>query len=124
MIVDNGIQAGMSSDGMQIAPMNPWLHMYYATTGLNALGEQINAGQHITRAEVLRLYTRDNGWFLRAEDRLGSIEPGKLGDLVVLDRDYFSVPDEELKRIRSDLTIVGGRIVHDSGALNVRGGKR
>ena len=36
MIVDNGIHAGMSSDGMQIAPMNPWLHMYYATTGLNA----------------------------------------------------------------------------------------
>ena len=57
MIVDNGIHVGMSSDGMQIAPMNPWLHMYYATTGLNARQELINVGQQITRQEVLKLYT-------------------------------------------------------------------
>jgi hypothetical protein len=117
MIVDSGIPAGMSSDGMQIAPMNPWLHMYYATTGRNARGQLINDGQQITREEVLRLYTRDNGWFLREEDQLGSIEEGKLADLVVLDRDYFTVPDEELKHIRSELTLVGGRIVHDTGVL-------
>lgn len=117
MIVDNGIPAGMSSDGMQIAPMNPWLHMYYATTGRNARGELINDGQQISRQEVLRLYTRDNGWFLREEDQLGSIEEGKLADLAVLDRDYFKVPDEQLKQIRSDLTLVGGRIVHDTGKL-------
>ena len=115
MIVNNGINAGMSSDGMQIAPMNPWLHMYYATTGLNARGVLINGGQQITRQEVLDLYTSRNGWFLREEDQLGSIEEGKLGDLVVLDRDYFTVPDEELKQIRSVLTVVGGQITHDSG---------
>jgi predicted amidohydrolase YtcJ len=118
MIVDNGIPTGMSSDGMQIAPMNPWLHMYYATTGRNARGVVINDGQQITREEVLRLYTRDNGWFLREEEHLGSIEEGMLADLVVLDRDYFTVPDEELKQIRSDLTMVGGRIVHETGALS------
>jgi len=117
MIVDSGIPAGMSSDGMQIAPMNPWLHMYYATTGRNARGEVINDGQQITREEALRLYTRDNGWFLREEDQLGSIEEGKLADLVVLDRDYFTVPDEQLKHIRSELTLVGGRIVYDTGVL-------
>jgi predicted amidohydrolase YtcJ len=117
MIVDSGIPAGMSSDGMQIAPMNPWLHMYYATTGRNARGEVINDGQQITREEALRLYTRDNGWFLREEDQLGSIEEGKLADLVVLDRDYVTVPDEQLKHIRSELTLVGGRIVYDTGVL-------
>jgi predicted amidohydrolase YtcJ len=117
MIVNNGINAGMSSDGMQIAPMNPWLHMYYATTGLNARGVLINGGQQITRQEVLELYTSRNGWFLREEDQLGSIEEGKLGDLVVLDRDYFTVPDEELKQIRSVLTVVDGQIVHDSGEV-------
>jgi predicted amidohydrolase YtcJ len=113
MIVDSGINVGMSSDGMQIAPMNPWLHMYYATTGRNARGDLINDGQQISRREVLRLYTADNGWFLRMEDRLGTIETGKLADLVVLDRDYFTVPDEDLKRIRSVLTVVGGAVVHD-----------
>jgi len=115
MIVDNGIPTGMSSDGMQIAPMNPWLHMYYATTGKNALGNVINGAQTITRQEVLRLYTADNGWFLREEDDLGTIETGKMADLVVLNKDYFSVPDEELKQIRSVFTVVGGQVVHDTG---------
>jgi predicted amidohydrolase YtcJ len=126
MIVDssnrpNGIHAGMSSDGMQIAPMNPWLHMYYATTGLNTLGAQINKGQQITRQEVLELYTCKNGWFLREEDQLGSIEEGKLADLVVLNSDYFTVPNEDLKKIRSVMTVVGGNIFYDAGVLDVRG---
>src|SRR5439155_20767149 len=91
MIVDNGIHVGMSSDGMQIAPMNPWLHMYYAITGLNARQIPINHGQQITRQEVLKLYTANNGWFMREEDQIGTIEAGKLADLVVLSDDYFSV---------------------------------
>lgn len=118
MILANGIHAGMSSDGMQIAPMNPWLHMYYATTGVNARQALINDGQQITRQEVLRLYTASNGWFLREEDRIGTIEPGKLADLVVLSDDCFTVPDEKLKRIRSVLTVIDGRIVHDAGILS------
>jgi predicted amidohydrolase YtcJ len=126
MIVDSGnrpdgIHSGMSSDGMQIAPMNPWLHMYYATTGMNAKGVDINPNQHITRQEVLALYTSKNGWFLREEDDLGSIEEGKLADLVVLNSDYFTVSNEDLKKIRSVMTIVGGKIMHDTGVVNVRG---
>jgi predicted amidohydrolase YtcJ len=118
MIVNNGIHAGMSSDGMQIAPMNPWLHMYYAVTGKNARGVLINDGQQISREQVMKLYTADNGWFLREENQLGSIEVGKLGDLVVLNQDYFNataVPDEAIKRIRSVMTVVGGNIVLDTG---------
>jgi len=126
MIVDSsnrpdGIHAGMSSDGMQIAPMNPWIHMYYATTGLNARGVLINGGQQVSRQEVLSLYTRENGWFLREEDELGTIEPGKLADLVVLNSDYFAVPNEDLKKIRSVLTVVGGNVVYDGGVLDLRG---
>jgi hypothetical protein len=119
MIVDNGIPAGMSSDGMQIAPMNPWIHAYYATTGKNALGQQINPGQQISRQELLSLYTRANQWFLGDADEglLGSLEIGRLGDVVVLSDDYFSVHDEELKKIRSVLTVVGGEVVHDTGAV-------
>jgi predicted amidohydrolase YtcJ len=118
-IFDHGIQVGIHGDGVHIAPLNPWQHIYYATTGLNSFGQQVNAGQHLTRAEALSLFTRSNSWFLRMEDKIGSIEPGKLADLVVLDRDYFSVPDEEIKQIRSALTMVGGQVMHDSGALAV-----
>jgi predicted amidohydrolase YtcJ len=117
LIVDNGIPAGMSSDGMQIAPMNPWLHMYYAVTGMNARQALINGGQQITRQEVLRLYTASNGWFLHEEDRIGTIEPGRLADLVVLNQDYFAVPDADLRRTRSVLTIVDGKVVYDAGVL-------
>jgi predicted amidohydrolase YtcJ len=117
MILDSGIHTGMSSDGMQIAPMNPWLHMYYATTGLNARQVMINGAQKISRHEVLKLYTGNNGWFLREEDQLGTIEPGKLADVAVLSDDYFTVPDESLKKIRSVMTVVNGNIVHNTGVL-------
>jgi predicted amidohydrolase YtcJ len=118
-IVDNGIHAGMSSDGMQIAPMNPFIHAYYAVTGKNALGDVINDGQQITREELLALYTRANPWFLghEDEDQLGTIEVGRLGDLVVLNRDYFTIPEADLRQVRPVLTVLGGRIVHDTGEV-------
>jgi hypothetical protein len=114
-IFDHGIPVGMHGDGVHIAPLNPWLHIYYAVTGRNSLGDQVNPGQQLTRAEALQLFTRNNSWFLRMEDKIGTIETGKLADLAVLDRDYFTVPDAELKQIRSALTIVNGKIVHDTG---------
>jgi len=113
-IVDHGIQVGIHGDGVHIAPLNPWLHIYYATTGVNSFGDQVNPGQHLTRAEALRLFTRGNSWFLRMEEKIGSIEPAKLADLAVLDRDYFAVPDTQIKQIRSVLTIVNGKIVHQT----------
>jgi predicted amidohydrolase YtcJ len=114
-IVDHGIQVGMHGDGVHIAPLNPWLHIYFATTGINSFGAQVNAGQHLTRQEALRLFTRGNSWFLRWEDKTGSIEPGKLADLAVLNKDYFAVPDAEIKQIRSVMTVVGGNIVYNAG---------
>jgi hypothetical protein len=111
-IVDHGIQVGIHGDGVHIAPLNPWAHIYFATTGINSFGAQVNGNQQLKREEALRLFTRGNAWFLRMEDRIGSIETGKLADLVVLDRDYFTVPDVQLKQIRSVMTMVGGRVVH------------
>jgi len=116
-IVDHGIQVGIHGDGVHIAPLNPWLHIYYATTGVSSFGEQVNAGQHLTREEALRLFTKGNSWFLRMEDKIGSIEPGKLADLTVLSHDYFRVKDEDIKKIRSVMTIVDGDVVYDNGAL-------
>ena len=94
--------------------------LYYTTTGKNSSGVLINAGQTLTRDEALRLYTAANGWFAKEEDKLGSIEEGKLGDVVVLSDDYFSVTDDALKKLASILTIVGGKIVYDAGMLHVQ----
>ncbi len=114
MLQKLGIPMGMSSDGMQISPMNPWIGLYYVVTGKNARGELINGDQTLSRSDALRLYTASNRWFLR-EDDIGSLEPGKLADLVVLDRNYFDtakVSDENLKTLHSVLTLVGGKIVY------------
>ena len=117
MIVDSGIHVGAGSDAAQISTLDPWLMIYYMVTGKNAAGELINPGQTLTRMEALRLYTADNGWFLREEDRLGSIEAGKLADIVVLSDDFLDpakVPDEAIKRVKSALTVVGGQVVYDA----------
>ncbi len=70
-IVDHGIQAGIHGDGVHIAPLNPWLQIYFATTGVNSFGDRVNGDQQLTRQEALRLFTRANSWFLRMEDRIG-----------------------------------------------------
>ena len=75
------------SDSAQISTLNPWLMIYFMVTGNNSSGTLINPGQRISRMDALRLYTAENGWFFHEEDQLGSIEPGKLGDLVVLTDD-------------------------------------
>jgi predicted amidohydrolase YtcJ len=115
-ILASGIPVGMSSDGMQISTMSPWINLYYVVTGRNARGDLINAGQTLSRNDAMRLYTANNGWFLQAEDKLGTIEEGKLADLVVLSADYFNeraVPDERIKDLRSVLTVVGGKVMYD-----------
>jgi predicted amidohydrolase YtcJ len=108
------IHKSLFSNATHISPLNPWLHLYYVVTGVNSFGQQVNPGEHLAREEALRLRTRESSWHLRMEDRLGTIERGRLADLAVLDRDYFSVPDVEIKKIRSVLTVVDGKVVHES----------
>ena len=114
-LLDSGIHVGTGMDGAQAAPINPWLNVYYMVTGRNVRGELINDGQQITRQEAVWLYTGANGWFSREENVLGTIEPGRLADLVVLSGDVFdpqAVPHEELRRVTSVMTVLGGRVVH------------
>ena len=116
MIIDSGIHVGAGSDSAQISTLNPWNMIYYMVTGKNVAGKLVNAGQQITREEAIRLYSVENGWFLKEEDRLGSIEEGKFGDVVVLSDDYFNpvrVPDERIRDLYSVLTVVNGKVVHN-----------
>ena len=116
-IVDAGLRASAGTDAAGVSPLSPWISIYYMVTGKNAAGEVVNDGQQITRMEALRLYTMGSAYQSFDEDTLGSIEVGKLADLVVLDADYLDVPDEALREISSVLTIVGGRVVWAEGAF-------
>ena len=116
-LVDSGIKLGAGSDSAQISTLNPWLVISYMVTGKALDGSLINAGQQLTRMEALRLYTAENGWFLKEEATLGTIEAGKLADLVVLSDDYFDpmrVPDDAIRKIKSVLTVVDGKVVHNT----------
>lgn len=122
-ILDSGVKVGAGSDSAQISTLNPWLVIAYMVTGKASDGSLINGGQQLSRQEALRLYTVENGWFLKEERLLGSIEPGKFGDVVVLSDDYFDVrrvPDDAIGKLRSVLTVVDGRVVHDQSRAPVR----
>lgn len=114
MLMNHAIPKGYHSDGGDVTLINPWLNLYTMTTGRNLAGQQILGDQTLTRQEALWLATAANKWFIW-EDDLGSVEVGNRGDICVLDRDCFTVPDEDFKRTRSLLTIVGGKIMHNDG---------
>lgn len=69
------------------------------------------------RAAVLRAATLDAAWTLRQEAHIGSLEVGKLADLIVLDRNVLAIPEEEIARVKVLQTVVGGRVVHEAGAM-------
>lgn len=115
MIVDTGIAVGAGTDSTNVAPLNPWLGIFYMTTGRNLAGILTNDGQQISRLEALRLNTVGSAWFSEEENDLGSFEVGKKCDLAVLTDDYLKVSDEKLRKMTSLLTLQGGRVVHAAG---------
>jgi predicted amidohydrolase YtcJ len=118
-LLASGIRVGTGMDGAQAAPINPWLHVYYMVTGRNVRGDLINDGEQISRQDAVWLYTGGNGWFSREEQALGTIEAGRLADLVVLNEDVFdpkAVSDEAIRRVHSVLTVLGGKVVHGAPA--------
>jgi hypothetical protein len=116
MLVDHPIPVGYHSDGGDITVINPWMNLYTITTGRNLSGETILGDQTLSRQEAVWLATRANKWFIR-EDDLGSIEVGNHADLAVLDRDFFEVAEDEIPRVRSVFTVVGGEVVFDGGVV-------
>ncbi len=119
-IVDAGVTAGAGSDGRAVGPLDPWQGIHYMITGRTISGSLVNDGQQITRLEALRMYTMGSAWTALEEHQLGSIEVGKLADLVVLDADFLNVPDDELDDISAALTLVGGVVVYDDNSLSTR----
>jgi predicted amidohydrolase YtcJ len=111
-IVDSGIHAGVGTDSTNVSALDPWLSLFYMTTGRNLAGVLTNDGQQISRVEALRLYTEGAAWFSFDDHHVGSFVEGKYADLAVLSHDYLTVPDQMIRKIESVMTLVGGKIVH------------
>jgi hypothetical protein len=115
MALDLGLTVGAGTDATNVAAQNPWLIIYHMVTGRNNAGTVTNAGQQVTRMEALQMYTKGSAYLTGDETELGTIEEGKLADLAVLNDNYLKVPEERIKKLGSDLTLVGGRVVHAAG---------
>ena len=112
-VQDSGIHWGLGSDATAVTPSNPFYTLSFAVTGKMIGGRQVNR-QTITREEALIAHTRSNAAFLFQEGNLGSLSRGKYADLLVLDRDYLTVPADEIKDIKPVLTMVGGKVVWET----------
>ncbi len=114
---ENSAHMCLMTDAMNVAPWPPFLSLFFVTTGQTLLpgDEGVPPEERLTRLEALRSATTDCGWFLDLDGKVGSLENGMLADMIVLDKDYFSVPDSEIWKIQSLLTVVDGRIVYGAG---------
>lgn len=116
-IVDAGIPAGLGTDSTNVSALDPWLSLFYMTTGRNNAGMLTNDGQQISRVEALRLYTEGSAWFSFDDHQVGSFTAGKYADLAVLSHDYLTVPEQTIRKIESVLTLVGGKVVFAQGSF-------
>ena len=94
-----------------VNPINPFINMYIMVTRKDPNGHVYGAAEAISREQALRLYTSAASHYMFDENKKGTIEPGKLADLAVLSADFMSVPEEQIKDIKVDETIVGGKVV-------------
>jgi predicted amidohydrolase YtcJ len=108
---NSGIMWGFGTDGTAANQTLPFQTLSFAVTGEMVGGRKV-LRQTISREDALIAHTRKNAYFVFQEDNLGSIQPGKLADLVVLDRDYLTVPSAEIKDIKPVMMLVGGRFVY------------
>jgi len=114
-MLERGIPVGAGTDATRVSSYNPYLSLYWLTTGKTLGGLQLYPEKNrMDRTEALRLFTVGGTWFSNEEGLKGAIAPGQLADLAVLSADYFSIPEEEIKHLESVLTIVGGKVVYAS----------
>lgn len=114
-IQESGLMWGLGTDAFEVNQYRPFTTLSFAVTGRMVGGDVVNT-QPISREDALIAHTRSNAYFVFQENNLGSIASGKLADLVVLDRDYLTVPADQIKDIQPVLTMVGGKIVWDAAA--------
>ncbi|MEM1213357.1 MAG: amidohydrolase [Planctomycetota bacterium] len=107
-----GVPVAAGTDMSRVSSYNPWLCMSWLVTGKGVGGRtMLGEAQRLDRQTALQIWT-DNAYFSREEDRKGRIAPGLLADASVLSDDYFTVPDDDIRELTSDLTLVDGKVVH------------
>src|SRR5919198_2895282 len=115
-IREMGIPLACGTDANRATSYNPWIGVHWLLTGKTLGGTKPQGERNLVdRTETPRLYTAGGAWISSEELKKGTLEAGKLADLVILSGDYFSMPVDEVKNLESLLTMVGGRVVYAAG---------
>jgi len=110
-LISLGIPAPGHSD-CPVCSANPWLGIYGMVTRRTDTGDVLYEGEGVAPTDAVRAYTIDGAYAAWEEGIKGSIEPGKLADLAVVDRDPLTIPPEELKEVQTVLTVIDGEVVY------------
>ena len=112
-IREMGIPLACGTDANRATSYNPWIGVHWLLTGKTLGGSKLQGEKNLLdRTEALRLFTAGGAWISSEETKKGTLEAGKLADLVVLSGDYFSMPVDEVRDLESVLTMVGGKVVY------------
>ncbi len=115
-MIEMGLPVGAGTDGTRVASYNPWPALYWLVTGKTVgdfqLAEEAN---QLSREEALHLYTQGSAWVSNEETVKGTLENGMYADFAMLSDDYFTVPEQQIKSLKSVLTIVDGKVVYAGG---------
>ncbi|MEO0361662.1 MAG: amidohydrolase family protein, partial [Pseudomonadota bacterium] len=115
-MLEAGVPVGGGTDATRVASYDPWVGLYWLTTGKTLGGVSLyDEANVLSREQALRIWTEGSAWFSGEANVKGTLAPGMYADLAVLSNDFMAVPPEEIRRIRSELTMVGGRVVYGEG---------
>ena len=116
-LADAGATLAFGTD-YQVEPLNPMEGLYAAVTRKDRLGEEgegWHPEQKIKMEEAIKYYTLGSAYSQFMENRKGMIKPGFLADIVILDKDLMTIPENEIMKTKVEYTITGGKIVYASG---------
>jgi hypothetical protein len=112
-MLEAGVKVSAGTDATRVASYNPWVSLAWLVTGRTVGGLRIYPRRNcLDRETALRMWTENVTWFSNEEGKKGRIEVGQFADLIVPDRDYFACAESEIADLSSDLTVVGGKVVH------------
>lgn len=115
-MLELGVPVGAGTDATRVSSYNPFLALYWLVSGKTLGGLPLYPEpSRLDRLEALKLFTLGSSWFSSEDGKKGSITPGQFADLAVLSADYFSIPEAEIKRLESVLTVVAGEVVYAAG---------
>ena len=115
-ILEKGVKISAGTDATRVASYNPWVSRSWMVTGKTVGGMKMYPERNLLdRETALRMWTENVAWFSNEVGKRGQIAAGQFGDMIVPDKDFFKVPEDDISFMTSELTVVGGRIVYGAG---------